>query len=172
MKKLIVDNKYNNISDKLKKIRINNTFATAYKKYKDELLNKWSDVIKKAKDDKYGLIDGIINDIDVLVVGEKNIIFLVKYNSLIDRIYNYEEDLKKLLFDVFQKSFDIVFLTSDEWLYEKKKYIDNLKIGEKYQYIIEDNNDDINLDDVTQKNGDSSIEKIISILGNDVIFYK
>jgi DNA polymerase-3 subunit gamma/tau len=158
--KLIVDNKYNNISDKLKKIRINNTFATAYKKYKDELLNKWSDVIKKAKDDKYGLIDGIINDIDVLVVGEKNIIFLVKYNSLIDRIYNYEEDLKKLLFDVFQKSFDIVFLTSDEWLYEKKKYIDNLKIGEKYQYIIEDNNDDINLDDVTQKNGDSSIEKI------------
>jgi DNA polymerase-3 subunit gamma/tau len=170
--KLIVDNKYNNISDKLKKIRINNTFATAYKKYKDELLNKWSDVIKKAKDDKYGLIDGIINDIDVLVVGEKNIIFLVKYNSLIDRIYNYEEDLKKLLFDVFQKSFDIVFLTSDEWLYEKKKYIDNLKIGEKYQYIIEDNNDDINLDDVTQKNGDSSIEKIISILGNDVIFYK
>lgn len=172
LNKLSQNNQYIKLNDRVKKIRINNTFATASKKDKDVILQNWNSIEKEAKDSKYGSVIGIINDIEVLVVGKNNIMFLVKYDSLMDRIYNYEENLKKLLFDIFQRHFDIVFLIEDEWIYEKKKYIEMLKSGKKYTYIFEDK------DHVVEKNVDildekkDNIDKLISILGNDIISYK
>lgn len=156
------------ITDKLKKIRINNAFATASKKYKDDLLNKWYLVQEKLSNDtNYVSIAGMMNDIEILVVGEKNIIFLAQYDSLLDRLLEQILLIEQLLFDVFKIDYKIIFLLKDEWLFEKEKYISNLRNGKKYDYIVED--DDLSSDTVLVED---DVNKIVSILGDDVIAYE
>ena len=159
--------------ERLKKIRINNTFATASKQLKSKFLERWKDFVDKIELDRSNSLAGIIGDVEVLVVGNSNVIFLVKYDSLLDRIYNYVLDLEKELVDIYNVDYKIVFLAIDEWNYEKEKYINNLKIGKKYDYI--DENDSINNgNDEKVENIVSSddVDKLISLVGNDVISYE
>ena len=153
---------------KYKKTRINNTFSTASKKNKELFLNKWNDLVSIVDSKDYSEIVGIISDIDVLVVGDNNIIFLVKYNSLMDRIYWLYEKFENMLMDVYKKNYKIVFLTDDEWMYEKENYIKNLKNGYKYTYIVEDTDEESNN---FEENKENDVEKIASILGRDIISY-
>ena len=158
------------ITDKLKKIRINNAFSTASKTYKDNFVKKWNLVEEKLSNDtNYVSIAGMMNDISVLVVGEKNIIFLAQYASLLDRLFSQINVIEQLLFQVFKVEYKIVFLLEDEWNYEKDKYISNIKAGKKYQYIVEKDSD-TESGDVSTNHED--VDKLISILGNDVVVYE
>lgn len=155
------------ITDKQKKIRINNTFATASKKYKNEFLAKWSIVMDKVANDlDYVSIAGMMNDIEVLVVGEKNVMFLAKYDSLLERLFLNISLIEKLLFSVFNVSYKAVFLLKDEWEYEKKNYVLDLQNSKQYVYIEEDEK----MLNISNNNGD--IEKLVSIFGNDIVKYK
>ena len=159
-------------SDKLKKIRINNSFATASKLNKDEFVKKWDTINQSSILDDFSSIAGIIDDVDVLVVGDNNVIFLTKYDSLLERIYNYVDDFERLLYLFFNKKYKIVFLANDEWIYEKNNYIKNIKSGKKYIYINEDENGDDNIDVNKKVETNDDIDKIVSILGEDIISYK
>ena len=159
-------------SDKLKKIRINNSFATASKLNKDEFVKKWDTINQSSILDDFSSIAGIIDDIDILVVGDNNVIFLAKYDSLLERIYNYVDDFERLLYLFFNKKYKIVFLANDEWIYEKNNYIKNIKSGKKYIYINEDENGDDNIDVNKKVETNDDIDKIVSILGEDIISYK
>ncbi len=169
--KVIVENEKiemkKSFSDDIKKIRINNAFATASKVNKENFLVRWSDLKDSINSAKYGSLIGIIDDVDVMVVGDNNIIFSVKYDSLIDRLYDYLDLFEEMLFDFYCEKYNIVFLNTDEWEREKEKYISDIKEGKKYSYIEEviekkDNNVYTN----------SNVDKLISIVGNDVITYK
>ena len=156
----------NNITDKLKKIRINNTFATASKNYKENFMNNWNAVLDKLSNSAdYVSIAGMMTDVEVLVVGERNVIFLAQYDSLLERLVAQLNLIEKLLLEVFNIPYKIVFLLNDEWEFERKKYISNLKSSIKYNYIEEEI---IN----SSKDKDDDIDKIISILGDDVIKYQ
>ena len=159
-------------SDKLKKIRINNSFSTASKLNKDEFVKKWDTINQSSILDDFSSIAGIIDDIDILVVGDNNVIFLAKYDSLLERIYNYVDDFERLLYLFFNKKYKIVFLANDEWIYEKNNYIKNIKSGKKYIYINEDENGDDNIDVNKKVETNDDIDKIVSILGEDIISYK
>lgn len=159
-------------SDKLKKIRINNSFSTASKLNKDEFVKKWDTINQSSILDDFSSIAGIIDDVDVLVVGDNNVIFLTKYDSLLERIYNYVDDFERLLYLFFNKKYKIVFLANDEWIYEKNNYIKNIKSGKKYIYINEDENGDDNIDVNKKVETNDDIDKIVSILGEDIISYK
>ncbi len=157
------------ITDKLKKIRINNSFATASKDLKEHFLKQWNLVEDKMlKDLKYASIAGMMSDVKTLVVGEKNIIFLAQYDSLLDRLFSCIDVIEQLLYDVFKIEYKVVFLLEDEWNYEKEKYISNIKSGKKYTYITEgelEPSDSV----VSSKNED--IDKVVSILGEDLVEY-
>ncbi len=154
------------MNDKLKMIRINNAFATASKKYKDDFVNNWNVLLDKLiSSEKYSSISLIMSDVEVLVVGENNVIFLAPYESLLDRLTLNLNLIEKLLFDVYNIKYKCVFLLSDEWNFEKNKYIENLKNGYKYQYIEEETQESIN-------DGSDDIDMLVSILGNDVISYE
>ena len=164
----VIDNVSNNKLFIDKKIRINNTFATASKINKENVVSKWT-LLKESiiNDSKYNSLIGIFDDIDVMAVGDNNIILSVKYDSLLDRIYNYLYDFEECITNFFSNNYKVVFLANDEWEFEKKMYIDNIKNGKKYTYIEE----------VVEKNDDnvytnSDVDKLISIVGNDVITYK
>ena len=151
----------------LKKIRINNSFSTASKVKKESFVLKWDELKNSLNGVKYSSLIGIIDDIDVMVVGDNNVIFCVKYDSLLDRIYDYLIDLENLLFDFYGNSYKVVFLDNDEWNYEKNKYISSLKDGKKYTYIVENVEKNFNND---YTNND--VDKLVSLIGNDVITYK
>ncbi len=162
------DSKFNiqSLSLELKKIRINNAFATASKEYKENFLKNWK--IAVSSDNIDPLIKSIISDLDVLVVGENDVIFAVKYDSLLERVYNHFDQIKKIIDSSFEKEYRIVFIDLDEWKYEKDKYILNIKSGKNYVYIDENDRNkkcgnDIKKDDV---------DKIISILGDDVVNFE
>ena len=158
--------------DNLKKIRINNAFVSASKKYKEFFVEKWNLVLDKVSADlQYAAISGILGDIEVLVVGEKNVIFLAPYDSLLERLNLHINLIEKVIEQVFELKYKIVFLLKDEWNFERNKYINNLKSSYKYSYIDEDDGICIgnNENNIIK---DDDIEKLISILGNDVITYK
>ena len=169
--KEIVENKVG-ITDKIKKIRINNAFASASKNNKENFIDKWDLVEEKLSNDiNYVSIAGILSDVEILVVGEKNVIFLAQYESLLDRLLSQILLIEQLLFECFDIAYKVVFLLKDEWVFEKEKYISNLKSGKKYTYIEEElNNDDSVL--YISSNSDKDIDKIVSILGADVILYE
>lgn len=161
------DKKDIKFTEKLKKIRINNTFSSASKEYKENFMKNWNFVLEKvANDSSYISIAGMMNDIEVLVVGEKNVIFLAMYDSLLERLLAQVELIEKILFDVFEKYYKVVFLLNDEWDFEREKYINNLRNGNKYTYIEEDN------DYSNNSSSDDDINKIVSIFGNNVIKYE
>ena len=155
------------LSYEVKKIRINNAFYSASKVNKENFVFKWNDLKDNLNSVKYSNLIGIIDDIDVMVVGDNNVIFSVRYDSLLDRIYDYLNDFEDMLFDFYNIKYSVVFLDNDEWEYEKNNYISNIKSGKKYCYIEEiiekkDNNVYTNND----------VDKLITIVGNDVISYK
>jgi len=155
------------ITDKVKKIRINNTFSTASKKYKENFMKNWGAVLDRLSNDSdYVSIAGMMNDVDVLVVGEKNVIFLARYDSLLERLFSQINVIEKLLVDVFNISYKVVFLLKDEWEFERERYISNLKNSYKYSYIEE--NDEL----LKTSETDEDIKKIVSIFGTDVIKYQ
>jgi len=154
------------ISDKNKKIRINNTFSSASKDLKETFIKKWVFVQEKLSNDtNYCMIAGMLNDVEILVVGQENVLFLAKYDSLLERLFQQIEKIEQLLFDVFQIKYKTMFLLNDEWEYERKKYIENIKNGIKYTYIMEDNSSE-------EDNKDQDIETIISILGENIVSYQ
>ncbi len=165
-----VNKKLPKISDKEKMIRINNTFATASKECKELFMNKWVSVKESLlSDSRYVSITGMINDIDAMVVGKNNVIFVAQYDSLLDRLLEQIDVIESMLLELYQNKYKIVFLLKDEWNYEKEKYISFLKSGKKYNYI----NDDVvvseNLEDQVMND---DIKKIVSVLGNDIISYE
>lgn len=160
------------IDSNVRKIRINNTFATASKKYKDDITSNWNLINDKLVDSRYGSVAALLNDTEVLVVGDGYLMMLAKYDSLLRRLYNKIDIIEDLVSSAFNKSYRIVFLTNDEWLYEKQKYIDNLKNDVKYKVIEEDIKIKNKDNDIDVSTSSDDIEKIISIFGNDVIEYK
>ena len=154
------------ISDKNKKIRINNTFSSASKDLKENFIKKWVIVQEKLSNDtNYCMIAGMLNDVEILVVGQENVLFLAKYDSLLERLFQQIEKIEQLLFEVFQVKYKTMFLLNDEWEYERKKYIENTKNGIKYTYVMEDNAPE-------EDNKDQDIETIISIFGENIVSYQ
>ena len=132
-------------------------------------MSKWNIIQEKLSNDtNYLSVAGMMSDVEVLVVGSHNIIFLAQYDSLLERLFLQIEIIEKLLFDVFNIEYKVVFLLKDEWNYEKEKYVASLKAGNKYEYIDE-KDDNVENDN---NSSDSDVEKIISILGNDIISYE
>ena len=161
-----VDIVKNNYDVNIRRIRINNSFATASKVYKENFIKKWKNIKELVDVSEFNSIIGFIDDIEVLVVGKLNVMFMAKYDSLIDRINSYIVDFENLFKNVYDISYKMVVISKDEWDYEKSNYVDKIRSGYVYKYIEEDNNLEYNI-----KSKDNDVEKIISLIGEDSIVY-
>ena len=75
---------------------------------KDKFINKWTEVLDRVVNDSaYSTIAGMINDVEILVVGEYNVLFLAKYDSLLDRLFQQLDKIEQLLYDVFNIKYKI-----------------------------------------------------------------
>ena len=161
-----VDNN-NFFDEKKRQLRINNTFSSASKEKLLEVKESWKNLDNLLLDAEYGAIAGMLKDVDIIVAGDNNLMLLAKYDTLLDRLYANILAIEKLIYNLLNKEYRVVFLANDEWKYEKSKYIENIQKGYKYVYV-EEKNDEL---DKSLSKGDSDIDKIIDIIGSDKIEY-
>ena len=154
--------------DKIKKIRINNSFVSASKQLLNLVKEKWPTISEYLLDKKYELAVGLLADAVPTVVGNDDIILVSKYISSTTRININKEEVENLLNKVYNKKYNIVAISEEEWNIEKKQYIENIKKGYKYEYITEDikESEKVNSSEKTQ------VDKLIELVGEEIIEYK
>lgn len=133
-KKLEVEND-NNISDDEKKLLINNALALANKKEKESFITKYETIREYITDKKYISLVNLLIKATPEVVSNKNILFTFKNDFEIVLFEKNISDIIKFLKKLFDKKYDIVAVTEEEWLSIKEKYIKDISDGIKYEYI-------------------------------------
>lgn len=164
----------NSLSDNIKKIRINNTFATANKEELAAVKAKWSNITDYVLNDDFGVIAGVLQDSTPVAAGSNNIIIVGNNISVTDRLNQCTDDVSSLLKKVLNKNYLVIGLNENEWLVEKNNFVKNKKSNIQYKYIDELQVDDsINSsDELVQKNVNNDINDLINIVGSDIIEYK
>ena len=154
--------------EKIKQIRINNTFVSASKNFLNDIKLKWNTISDYILDEKFELAAGLLADTNPAVVGLNNIILVSKYESSALRINDNLSVVEQLINKVYNKNFSIIAISNNDWEKEKNKYIENVKKGYKYIYIEEEKqefNDSQNI----EKN---AVDQLIDLVGEDIIEYK
>ena len=143
----------------LKKIRINNAFVNPSKTIKNEFIELWTKFLEQLNiENEYNLL-GYVENSKIEVVSDCNVIF--SFNSLSEAIvFNQNlEEIESIFNKLNNKSIKFIGLSNEEWLEEKKQYIENKM--KKYIYINEN----------IQKNLENTKTKNIAenIFGDDII---
>ena len=161
------------INEKVKKQRVDNTFALASKLLKNMALDKWKKLNDYLVDSKYGEIAGLLKDCNIGVVSNTNMILTTKYESVIDKIYlefTLANELIKLINDVEYK---FVLLSDLEFQEEVKKFKEHMNDKDYYTYK-EELEPFIFYQDTNIENNDnlcygSLVQKAIDVFGKDYV---
>ena len=166
----VISEENNEKLDDLKKIRINNTFATASKAIKNELSNKWSNIADYTFNKKYGYVSSLLADCSIAAAGEKNIIIVTKTKSVSNKINENLGVISELFEDLYKSKYDIIALDSQEWLKEAEDYKSNYKT-KKYEYIPEGEVKPVKMTRKTSKS-EQVDDTLTSIFGSESIKYE
>ena len=150
-------------------IVVNNAFALASKDLKNEIVDKWKGFYDYVHNKEFSSLVSYFLDSNVEVVGAEDVILSADYDSIVDNGNNSVTKLELLFNLVMGKSYNIVFVLSDEWKKLRDKYVADVKSGKKYEYMEHDlkNNGIIN-DESTED--DSEVLKIAkNVFGNDIV---
>lgn len=158
-------------------IIINNTFATASREYLDNLLKQWDNIAEYISISKYSSISGVLSDIVPRAAGKEYVILSGRYDSIVDRVNSNLLLVEQMLEDMLKYKVKVIALSEDIWEQRKVEYISNRKNGVGYSLKNLPNNNDISL--INNKveatsNFDvssSSIDRIVNIVGEDIIEY-
>ena len=118
-----------------KSIIINNVFYGANKEEKEKFLNNFSNINEFLTDKRYNSIANLLIKSTPEVVSDRIVLFSFK-NDFEVVLFDKNEDLvKKLLKNVYNKNYEVVAISTEDWKAEKNNYIKNIKSGVKYTYI-------------------------------------
>ena len=121
-----------------KSIIINNVFYGANKEEKEKFLNNFSNINEFLTDKRYNSIANLLIKSTPEVVSDRIVLFSFK-NDFEVVLFDKNEDLvKKLLKNVYNKNYEVVAISTEDWKAEKNNYIKNIKSGVKYTYIEEE----------------------------------
>ena len=154
-KKIEEQKNSNYIKEKLKKIRVNNTFVEVNKQSLIELKNKWNKLNDYTFDKENGAVVCELLDANPVAASNNYLILTYNYDSFVEKGNMYIEKYEKILNKYLDVNLKVVFLTNEEWQKNKNEYIENIKNNVKYNYIDEDVVED---KEETETNN-SSVEK-------------
>lgn len=160
--------------DKLDKILainkqiINNCLSRANKKDKQLFEDSWKLLNDYALDGKFGAAASFISDGVVRAVSEGEVIISFNYESMVNRGFNLLKTVQNLFEKVYNKRYDVAFITNDEWNIIKEEFIANKNNGITYEYIPLDSIKDTS-EEVSKKEDDSITSQAISLFGDNVI---
>ena len=145
--------------------RINNALAGASKNILKDYKSKWKIINDYLLDNKYSSICGLLKDSEIVVASDKYIIISNRLSSVTSRINFSNLDVEKLIGKVLGSNVRIVAVSEEEWNKIKKKYISDIKKGDKYS--IRSLNEEINCDKVK-----TPVDDLIDLVGDNIIEYK
>ena len=131
----ITESSEEEIPKEIKNNLINNALALASKTDKEEFINKFSEVNDYLTDKKYISLANLLLKSTPEVVSQKNIIFTFKNNFEILLFDKNVDSIIKFLKKIYDKKYDVVAISDEEWQKIKNEYIKNIKNGIKYKYI-------------------------------------
>ncbi len=146
------------IDDNFINIRINNCFVNAKKNYLESAKTELENLISNYQID--GNIKTILLDSNVVAASQTNLIFTCNNNHNVDKANKLLEEIEKYYKNELKKDYKIVFLTTDRWIKEKEKYIENIKMNKTYSYIQEKD---------TKNNEEESIVKINDVFNQSKV---
>ncbi len=130
-------NTENIVDVEMKKIKINNVFFGADKKLKNDFLKDFQNIKEYISSKEYNSVANLMLKSKPEVVSSNNILFTFKSDLEVVLFEKNEEEIQKLLKQIYNKKYSIVAVTIDQWSNIKQEYIDNIKQGIKYKYIDE-----------------------------------
>lgn len=167
-------------TDDYVEIVINNTFATASRDFLTNLLDKWRDVSEYIADTRYVAISGFLTDIVPRAAGNDYAILSGKYASIVDGVNSNLSLFERLLDDMIGHKVKVIALNDEVWEQKKLEYVNNRKSGRQYSLKdlpdINTNNNNNNdnessSDDMQVDSSNNPIDKLVNIVGEDVIEY-
>ena len=154
-----------------KDIIINNAFATASKENKNYLQNKLNNIDEFMVSNKFKSVASLLVDCKISVASDEYAVFNTSYDSTIENIYSKFELIEELFNKLFEKKYYFAFISDDQWDKYKNEYINAVKAGNKY-ILKELIFNDVNKKNDNIVNNNSYVDKLIDIVGDDVIEFK
>lgn len=167
-------------TDDYVEIVINNTFATASRDYLTNLLDKWRDVSEYIADARYVAISSFLADVVPRAAGNDYAILSGKYASIVDGVNSNLSLFERLLDDMIGHKMKVIALNDDVWEQKKIEYVNNRKSGRQYSLkdlpdinntISDNDNSESSSDDMQVDFSNNPIDKLVNIVGEDVIEY-
>ena len=166
-------------TDDYVEIVINNTFATASRDFLTNLLDKWRDVSEYIADTRYVAISGFLTDIVPRAAGNDYAILSGKYASIVDGVNSNLSLFERLLDDMIGHKVKVIALNDEVWEQKKLEYVNNRKSGRQYSLkdlpdintTTNNNDNESSSDDMQVDSSNNPIDKLVNIVGEDVIEY-
>ncbi len=157
------EEKENDNSQDINKIKINNAFSGANKDLKLQFLEQYKNIKEYVSMKEYNSLANLMLKATPEVVSDKTILFTFKNSFEVVLFDKNISDIQNLLKLVYNKKYDLVSVTNEDWETIKTEYIKNIKSGKKYEYIeIEEKK----IENVKNTELQNSVE---SIFGSDYI---
>ena len=153
-------------------IIINNAFALANKDLKNEIVNKWKGFYDYVHNKEFSSLVSYFLDSTVEVVGEKDVIISADYDSIVDNGNRNITKLELLFNLVMGRSYNIVFILTNEWHKLKDKYVCDIKEGKKYNYIEHSFKNNVIIDEKSTGDIPEALKTAQSVFGNDIVEIK
>ena len=150
-------------------IIINNAFALANKDLKNEIVNKWKGFYDYVHNKEFSSLVSYFLDSTVEVVGEKDVIISADYDSIVDNGNRNITKLELLFNLVMGRSYNIVFILTNEWHKLKDKYVSDIKEGKKYNYIEHSFKNNVIIDEKSTGEIPEALKTAQSVFGNDIV---
>ena len=154
---------------------VNNAFATANKDLLKSLKERLKNINDSISDINKSSIINIFLDSELIVAGENDLVFKVKYDSLVDSVMRYYWNIYDVLFEYFGTKYNFIFIVLDEWNKFRNDFINNKNEGIKYDYrniIIEreDASKSLQCDDIPQIIDEEKKENIVDLFSEVIEF--
>lgn len=151
-----------NLQD-INKIKINNALSGANKDLKNEFLEQYKNINEYVSVKEYNAISALMLKATPEVVSDKTILFTFKNSFEVVLFDKNIQDIQKLMKVVYNKKYDLVSVTNEEWEKIREEYIKNIKSGKKYEYI------EIKEKKVTNSKNTELQNSLESIFGSDYV---
>ena len=122
-------------SQDINKIKINNAFSGANKDLKIDFINQYKNIKEYVSMKEYNSLANLMLKATPEVVSDKTILFTFKNSFEVVLFDKNISDIQNLLKVVYNKKYDLVSVTNEDWETIKAEYIKNIKSGIKYEYI-------------------------------------
>ena len=176
-KNMILSEKLYKINEKVKKQRIDNTFAMASKVLKNMIVDKWKKLSDYLIDPKYSEVAGLLKDCNIGVVSNTNIILTSKYKSIIEQIYNRFEQALELLNLILETEYVIVIISDEDFKEEVNNFKLHMNDKDYYTYkeeeepfiIYQENNSNNQVEKQDNLCYGSLVQKAIDVFGSEYV---